>query len=212
MEFPPYGLDTSWVGPRWIEAFGGKIGDPVAWALLAHQAPESRSAVFVYTLDRAPLDAHADRHGLDRLAEAANVPAIGLVNLTLPELSVPRPDGMLKVLVAHANDRSSHYAEWPEISWRVDGVTVAARVWRFADGWAAFSDALPDVYLTAAGIANEPDGLQFARLPNGDAYGFDLADRLSIGVLNESRAVGGVHELVDNAVWHRDQLRLLADN
>jgi hypothetical protein len=211
VEFPLYGLDATWLGPRWIESFGGWVGDPVASVLLAHQAPDGRSAIFVYTLDRTLLDRQADRHGLDRLAEVANVPAIGLVNLTMPAISVPRPAGMARALVAHADARCARHSDWSVISWRVDGGAVPARVWRLAGGWAAFSDAVPDVYLAAAGVAHEPDGLRFARLSSGEAYGFDLEARLSIRVFQESRAAGGARQFVESEDWHPDQLRVLAD-
>jgi hypothetical protein len=163
----------------------------------------------VDTVSRGVLDAQADRNGLDRLAEAANIPAIVLVNLTLPESSAPRSDGMLRALVEHANYRCARHADWPVISWRVDGVPVPARVWWFAGGWAAFSDALPDVYLTAAGVANGPDGVEFARLRTGEAYDFDLAGRLSIRVVVESNAEKRRRDLVRSADWHPDQVRLL---
>src|SRR5689334_25307561 len=74
VEFPVYGLD-SWVGPQWIELFGERIGDPVAKVCLAHQTAHGRSSGFAYTLSRAWFDAQPDRHGLDRLAEAAVEPA-----------------------------------------------------------------------------------------------------------------------------------------
>lgn len=208
VEFPVYGLDA-WAGPQWIELFGERIGDPVAKVCLAHQWPDNRSAVFVSTLSRARFDTRADRHGLDRLADAAMEPAVVLVNLTLPESSVPRPDGLVRALVEHAESRTAGHSAWPVTSWHLDGITAPARVWRFAGGWAAFSDALPEIYLTAAGVANDPDGLEFAQLHDGNAYHFDLTGRLSTRVLTESRAASGAPDLVASVEWHADQLALL---
>lgn len=44
----------------------------------------------------------------------------------------------------------------------MDGAAVTARVGWFAGGWAAVSDAVAEVYLSAVGIGVGPDGLSLS--------------------------------------------------
>jgi len=121
-----------------------------------------------------------------------------LVNLTLPAASVPRPPGLLRALADLAVARSERYAEWAPVSWRVDGVPLTARAWRFAGGWAAYSEGPPGAYLGAAGLGIDPDGIAFAALPDGVAWNFDLAQ-------------AGPPRRQAHPQWHEDQLRLIRE-
>jgi hypothetical protein len=64
-----------------------------------------------------------------------------VVNVTLPAQSVARPDGFIPLLVEHAAKVAGQYAQWPTVRWQGDAAAVAARVCRFAGGWAAITDA-----------------------------------------------------------------------
>jgi hypothetical protein len=95
----------------------------------------------------------------------------------------------------------------------VDGAAVTARVWWFAGGWAAVSDAVEGVYLTAVGVGTEPDGLSLAVLQDGSACHFDLDQSLHPRVMSASRAarVSGDRPPPLRQGWHAGQLRLLCE-
>jgi hypothetical protein len=214
VDFPLYGLDGSWTGPRWLDSFGYAIGDPAHWVSLAHQSLDGASLVFVLSFSRPRTDAREGLSGQPPLPRVAFDAAVVLVNVTLPVLTVARPDGMLRALPGHADARSRQCAQWPTVRWSVDGAAVAAHVWRFAGGWAAVSDAAPGAYLAAVGVGAEPDDLSLARLPDAGAYHFDLAEPLHPRVRPASARAAGV-ELEGEPSWrcrdwHADQLRLLS--
>jgi hypothetical protein len=210
--FPVYGLDGSWSGSRWLDVFGDRIGDEVRHVGLAHQSTETGAVIMVESFSRPLTDGQAARSKGSPLQQVAFAASVVLVNLTLPALSVPRPPGILRALVNNADARSREYAQWSPVSWRVDGKEAAARAWRFADGWAAFSDSVDGVYLAAAGSAGtDPHGLAFAALEDGHAYNFDLNQPLHPGVIAASSAAGGERTPPLRPDWHPDQAQLLRD-
>jgi hypothetical protein len=111
--FPVYGLDASWPGARWLDGFGDAIGDPPRWVALAHQAVDGRSLIMVNTYSRPPTDAKAARWGQSPLQEIAFDAAHTLINVTLPALSVARPDGYIPLLVEQATEVAGQCAQWP---------------------------------------------------------------------------------------------------
>jgi hypothetical protein len=211
--FPVYGLDPAWPGARWLESFGDAIGGPVRWVSLGHQG--RTSLVLVETHTRALTGAMVTPSGRPPLPYVAQRAAATLVNLTLPVLSRPRPDGMLRALVEHAEERGGGYAAWSPLSWRVDGVAVTARAWRFAGGWAAVSDAVDGVYLAVAGVGAEPDGLSLGLIADSAAYHFRLDQPLHPDVMTASRAAarpaGDEPPWPQPGQWHDDQLRVLRE-
>lgn len=208
--FPVYGLD-GWPGARWLDGFGDAIGEPVRWVRLAHQDARTGALLMVETCARSPTDAKAAQVGVDPLRAVAFDAAALLVNLTLPADSVPRPEGMLRALVEHADLRSGQHAQWPPVAWRVDGAAVAARVWRFADGWAAVSEAAAGVYLAVVGAGPvPPDDLELTALRDGRGYGFELDQPLSQKVLGA--VPGGRPPLDRRPDWHADQTALLRES
>jgi hypothetical protein len=210
--FPVYGLDVSWPGARWLDLFGDEIGDPPRWVALGHESVDGQSLIMVNTYSGLPTDAQAARIGQPPLEDVAFDAAHILINVTLPVQSVPRPDGFLPRLTEHARHAASQSAQWPTVQWRVDAATVAARVWRFAGGWAAISDAVDDVYLSAVGAGTQPDGLSLTRLRDGSAYHFDLAQPLGPGLLSASRRAAGVEfggSQWESQDWHADHVRLM---
>ena len=127
-------------------------------------------------------------------------------------MSGSRPEGLLQAAVDHADENSRRHADWTQVTWQVDGTPVPARAWEFAGGWAAFSDALPDVYLAISGSAGRPHGVALARLKDTHAYHFDHYQPLHPRVIEASAAAA----LADcerpwrqRAELHPDQLRLL---
>jgi hypothetical protein len=212
VDFPVYGLAESWHGTRWLESFGNAIGDPVHWVSLGHLGPDDGALILVETHSRTRTDAMVAPSGSAPLPYVAQRAATTLINLTLPVLSLPRPDGMLRALVDHADESGGGYAQWPPVGWRVDDATVTARAWRFAGGWAAVSDALDDVYLAVACVGAEPDGLSLGLIPGGGGYHWRLDQPLSPAVMAASRAARpGGDELPwpQRGQWHEDQSRVL---
>ncbi|MGD0704590.1 MAG: hypothetical protein ABSA02_32455 [Trebonia sp.] len=211
MDFPLYGLDTSWPGARWIESFGEAIGNPVHWVSLGHQSPGGESLVYVETFSRPRIDAHAATSIETPPQDVAFYATALLINATLPVASLPRPDGLIRAAVDHANERSSQCAQWPQVRWQVDGVAVTARIWWFAGGWAAVSDAVEGVYLAAVGVGIDPDGLSLAVLADGDAYHFELDQPMHTPVMVTSHAArtDGDPPPPRREDWHPDQLQLM---
>jgi hypothetical protein len=210
VDFPVYGLEPSWPGSRWLESFGDRIGDPVTWVSLAHLGYVTGSLVFVETFSRTRVDlGHSERP----LAEVAGYACTVLINMTLPEHSQPFPDGFLPALVNLSERQSEQCEQWPQTRWRVDGRAVSVRVWRFAGGWAAVSEGVEGVYLAAAGMGTEPDGLSLAVVRDGDAYHFDLSRPLHPETLAASRRRDGWAEkqAMRRKDFHADQLRLMSD-
>lgn len=134
-DFPVYGLAASWSGSQWLESFGDAIGDPVRWVSLGHQSLNGESLTFVETFSRLRADALAARFLQPPLQQVAFYAAVVLINVTLPAKPLPWPDGFQRALVGHADERSGQYAQWPLVSWRVNGAAVTARAWWFAGGW-----------------------------------------------------------------------------
>jgi hypothetical protein len=213
--FPVYGLDGLWPAARWLDSFGDQVGDPPRWVRLAHQSPNGESLIMVESYSRPATDDLAARRAEPPLADVVDRAASILINVTLPVQSVPRPDGFLRVLVEHAMEIAGQYAQWPTVGWRVDGAAVPARVSWFAGGWAAISEGVAEVYLSAVGMGVGPDGLSLVRLQDGAAYHFDLKQPLRPGVMSaSSRAALGQSEEPpwQRHDWHADQLRLMRDS
>jgi hypothetical protein len=212
--FPVFGLNPSWSGWRWLDGFGDRIGDEVGWVRLAHQSAVTGALLMVESHSRALTDARAEHSGEPAVQSLAFAASVVLVNLTLPEQSVPRPPGALRALVRIAEARAAAYADWSPLSWLVDGVEATARGWRFAEGWAAFSETVDGAYLAVAGSAGtDPDRLAFTRLRDGRGYGFDLAAPLAPSVITASSDAAGGHQRPSplRADWHADQIRAMRE-
>ncbi len=188
VDFPVYGLVPSWPGERWLDSYGDSVGDVIRWLRLAHRSRQGGGLVMVETHSRARTDAQSARTGEPALESVSFGAALVLVNLTLPAGSVARPPGMLHALADRATESGKHFADWEPLTWRVDGTPVPARTWRFAGGWAAFSDAVDDVYLAAAGQSGSPDDVELVRLPDSAGYRFDLTRPLHPRVIAASLA------------------------
>jgi hypothetical protein len=213
VDFPLYGLEPSWPGPRWLELFGEAIGDPVSWVTLGHRSLDGESTVFVETFSRPRADALVSASGEPPMQHVAHYASNTLINVTLPEHSAPLPDGFLRTLGDHAYEHSLQYAQWPLVRWRVDGTVVTARAWRFAGGWVAISDGVESVYLAAVGVGTDPDGLSLAVLQDDGAYHFDLNQPLHPEMLSASldRDGGYDRRYLRREEFHADQLHLLRD-
>lgn len=212
--FPVYGLDGSWPGARWLDSFGDQVGDPPRWVRLGHQSADGRSLILVESCSRPVTDELAAGRGEPPLADVAFRAVHILIDATHPVQSVPRPDGFLRLLVEHATEIAGQHVQWPAVGWRVDGAVVPARVSWFAGGWAAISDGVAEVYLSAVGVGTSPAGLSLARLPDGTGYHFQLEQPLRPEVLSASRRAAEVpfEGPWQRQEWHGDQLQLMRES
>jgi hypothetical protein len=212
VQFPVYGLDAARPGVRWLDGYGDALGDDVRWVGLAHGDQKADELIMVETFSRCLTDNLHVRGGEPPLKSVSFAAAVTLVNLTLPDLSVARPEGLLQAAVNHADDHSRRHADWTRVTWQVDGAPVAALAWEFAGGWAAFSDAVADVYLAVSGSTGSPDGLALTRLTDARAYHFELDQPLHPQVINASSTAAlsdSERPWPQRAELHPDQLRLL---
>lgn len=187
VDFAAYGVEFSWRGHRWLDFFEHSDDGPM-WALwLGHGTPEGDGGIRVGTLPRARYDEMFSPRSDDHLEPVAFSGAFSLVNHTLPNLKVPRPEGLLPALVRHAEQAAHRHAGWPRYRWEVDGRPVDAAVWGFAGGWTGFVGDLDEAYLVAVGIGVPAEGLRLTTIADGAAYGMDLGAPPSLAELNVRR-------------------------
>lgn len=186
VDFPLYGLDWSFDSVRWLDFFEARNGSP-AWAVwLGHRGAEDAGARIGTFPKRRYTEVMCPRGG-DPCADVAFSAAFGLVNLTLPDSSVPRPEGLIPELVMHAEEQAKRYADWRTAVWHVDGAPIPASVWNFAGAWAGFSDSRADAFVVAIGIGVEPDELRLATVGEGHPYSVDLHAPLDLADLGRRR-------------------------
>lgn len=186
VDFPLYGVDQQFDCVRWLDFFESRSGSP-AWAVwLGHRAADD-TGVRIGTFPKERYTAVMCPRGGDIRSEVAFSAAFGLVNLTLPDSTVPRPDGLIPELVKHAEQQAQRYAEWRTAVWHVDERPVRALVWNFAGAWAGFSDGAEGAFVVSIGIGVEPDELHMSTIGDGFDYGVDLAAPLDLGMLGKQR-------------------------
>lgn len=186
VDFPLYGVDWSFDSVRWLDFFESRGGSP-AWAVwLGHRGPDD-TGVRIGTFPKERYTEVMCPGGGDERAAVAFGAAFGLVNLTLPDTSVPRPEGLIPALVEHAEEQAGRHQDWRAAVWHVDGAPVRASVWNFAGAWAGFSDSREDAFVVAIGIGVEPDELSMTAIDDGEPYGVDLDAPLDLGDLGRRR-------------------------
>ncbi|MCR3720826.1 MULTISPECIES: hypothetical protein [Prauserella salsuginis group] len=233
VDFPVYGLHPSIPGPRWVDFFEGGNVSPVEpdagseavsglgetgrapWALwLGQRLADTERGLRVGSMPRLRYERAMCPGGGDPLAEVAFGAAFGLVNLTLPDSSVPRPDGLIESLLAHAEQHARRYEKWKRVTWRVDGMSVRARIWEFAGGWTGFTGDLDDSYVAAIGIGVAADELSLGRVTDPKAYGVDFSVPISLADLGRHRATRPEAWLPPprRDAFHPEQLALLPED
>lgn len=212
VDFPVYGLDR-FDGTRWIDFFEGLPGESPRALWLGHRKQAAADGIRVGTLPRHRYAEAMCPGGNDPLAAVAFSGAFGLVNLTLPNGSASRPDGLISALVHHAEQQAACYERWPAVQWDVDGTSVQANIWYFAGAWSGFTPVHNDVHLVAIGIGIKPDDLSLTRVADSAAYGIDFAAPLDIeevGRYKRSCSEAYLSPPRGDSL-HPDQIALLSD-
>lgn len=217
VDFTVYGLHRDIPGPRWVDFFegGDELSGGAPWALwLGQRLADTERGLRIGSMPRHRYEQAMCPGGGDPLAEVAFSGAFGLVNLTLPDGEVARPDGLIETLLAHAEQNARRYETWKRVMWRVDGMSVRARIWEFADGWTGFTGDLDDSYVSVIGIGVSPEGLSLARVEKPAAYGVDFSQPISIADLGRHRATRPEAWLPPprRDAFHPEQLALLPES
>ncbi|HEX3900082.1 MAG TPA: hypothetical protein VHW74_12995 [Mycobacteriales bacterium] len=89
-----------------------------------------------------------------------------------PELSDVERTKYHRLAGDFAEDRASARATWPTCTWTADGRPATARCMTFAGRWIAYTADVPQVYLSATGVAIVSDGLRFA-VTDGSDYSLE---------------------------------------
>jgi hypothetical protein len=216
-DFPVYGFDESWAGPRWLEFLQGQPGRPLREIWLAHgwsPSPEASrpwARVGTFPAERY-VRLMSGRYG-DAARTVATAAVFDLMNRTspvLPEQQRRRYWEAAMQVEAQAED----YVRWPTANWRVDGRSVQARIAWWAGAWTGFTMDVSGVAIVVVAHGIAPGAVQLARVDDARPYGFDLDQPLAYPeALHKAAAAAlGVISLdAPAAGWpmHADHERLL---
>lgn len=184
-DFTLYGLDESWVGARWIAGMSGP-GGPVVTFGLSHVDADYSRGVTVRTIDRHRYDSWqsgARRDPEDAVAEEA---VDDLLATTWPAPVIMDAADWLDEVAEYAAARARDRHSWDQVSWRVDGVPVAAACWRFAGAWTGFTTEVPGTYVVITAVNVDPE-IGLRSLADAAPYGFQLGADITIAQM----AIGG---------------------
>jgi hypothetical protein len=178
-DFPLYGLDTSWTGPRWLDFFEGKAGSPSwgAWLGHGHDADRARGDEWVI-VGSFPVRRSAEvqlQPGETFQHYLASVATLVLFN--------DSEEGP-----ARLETEPDRWAAWPSRYLRADGRSVSAHFLERGNAWAAFITGLREVGLVihASGIAVEEMAL--VEVTDSSSYHFNSDEPLDYAdVLYASR-------------------------
>jgi hypothetical protein len=147
--FPVYGLDAGWSGRRSIDGWGG---DPPERLSLLHDLPQDASHPSVRVTTLRP----ADRDEVRKQVISA-------------VLQVARQAGGLTAEVRGAIDHLDPLERWDAATIPVDGVAVAARVFRLGVSWVAASER-EGSHIVVRSLATEIDDVALATVRDFDPY------------------------------------------
>lgn len=183
-DFPWYGLDAAWTGPRWLMQVGASAQGTVDYGSIGHgdqqtrhyEATDSRRFVVVVTVARRPGRRSPDGTGtLDATSAsaAAWLAGSGLLSSTWPgqmdrTLRQDWLDQQTNLAWDLADDLGS--PPWSALTLPVDDVPTALRYRESEYGWVLAGDA-PGVHLGAYGRGISAYGLGFAAVTDIESYG-----------------------------------------
>lgn len=210
LDFPIFGLDRTWKGPRWLNAVIGSYGEPAQSVWLAHGErldPDREVLVMSHRLSEdqgwCPSGAHAERM-------LAWTGLVRIIDATLPVLAGDDRRRFFDNFEQYVDARAGRWARWAPTRWRIENRVVTARFARFAGGWAAYAFERDRFALAVTGVGADPHGLGLRRLRSAAAYHFDLEEPFpsypSVATRSFEQALGA------DADRDREPRRLHADH
>ena len=213
IDFPLYGLDQSWHGPRWLAFVQGEFGEPIYEVFLGHgdRPLPSRGHPWLQVVTRSACFYPTTR-SIDHTQELAWDSLLDLLNAVTPDLDDPLWTHYKQNAMRYIDQRVDRYRRWARTTWSVDGTPIEARYARFAGAWSGFASTQSDVELRVVGCGLSPQHLGFQRLASGEQYHFDLAAPIPYpdSLERAAREALGEHQWDrPSRALHSDQRRLL---
>jgi hypothetical protein len=176
VDFPLYGIPADQELSRRLDHVEAEVGSRPFGVWLWHgDARGPAVGVPWLRVGSLPRERHArlmTSRGGDPVREVAFAAMFALINATMPRES-EQPDGYGVKAVDFASRQSDTYAQWSDVTWRVDGHEVPARLFGWAGAWTGFTTAAADVDLVAVGHGLNGRGLSLVELSDTSAYHFD---------------------------------------
>jgi hypothetical protein len=163
-DFPLYGLDATWTGPRWLDFFEGRAGSPSWGAWLGHgHDPDRKQADDWVIVGSFPV-----RRSIElqlQPGETFEHYLASVATLVLFNDSVEGP--------ARLEAEPDRWSEWPSTSVMVDGRSVSGHVVERGSAWAAFITGLDEVGLVIHASGNAGQALSMVEVTDSGAYHFN---------------------------------------
>jgi hypothetical protein len=178
VDFPLFGLDEAWTGPRWLRYVWGAMGQPAPGVSLAHGDRVGRvrgHPSLVVTTWRPSGVPWADGPGVVLERELAWDGLYQLMNGVGPWLlDDDQRRRFRQNFVPYLATRSTRWASWAPAEWTINGKLTTARFARFAGGWAGWAFELDKFAVTVVASGASPHGVHLSRISSGAPYHFDL--------------------------------------
>ncbi len=178
-DFPLYGLDVHWTGPRWLDFFEGQSGKPSWGAWLGHGHDADRRPGSEWVI----VGSFSARRSTEVQLQPGETFEHYLASVATHVLFNDSVEGP-----ARLEAEPARWTAWPSTSLSADGQRLSAQFQERGDAWAAFTTGLREVGLVihASGIAAEE--LALAEVTNSSPYHFNSDEPLAYAdILNASR-------------------------
>ena len=162
-DFPIYGLDATWAGPRWLDFFEGEAPRPSWGAWLGHGNDAGR----VTGRDWAIVGSFPRERYSEVMLAPEEKFEHGLAFVATRVLFNESTD-----VRARLDTEPQRWQVWPSVSWTVDGHEVGAHLLQHDGSWAGFSTGLNDLGLVVHASGLDPNGLALVSVTESQAYHF----------------------------------------
>jgi hypothetical protein len=162
-DFPIYGLDATWTGPRWLDFFEGEAAGPSWAAWLGHGHDVERVA----GRDWAIIGSFPRKEYSEVVLASGEKFEHGLAFVATHVLFNQSTD-----VAARLDTEPERWQAWPTVSWTVDGQEVDAHLLQHDLSWAAFCTGLTGVGLVVHASGLDPNGLALVSVTESQVYHF----------------------------------------